>query len=541
MTVPSASNGTWRPPPPTRRPLPHDLDAEASVLGGIILRNDLLGQLPTLETEDFLHYQHKVVFEAMRNLEAANKPIDVVMLENEISKRGQLESLGGIGFLGELALRVPTADNVFEYAEIVQRLSRNRRAILALSSAAERAYTWPHDPSELIGEVLGELGRLEELTRPPQKRLKLISIGEALEELDALSKAPVYPTPFETVNDALGFGGLLGTQNYTVSAGTGRGKTTFVAEVAGFAAQTVPVIVVSYEMKPGYFVARKAAGVIGCHSNEILRGSIRAGLVLQAMPYPRMFLMHKPTLRELREAVQYVTDKFGTPPLVIVDYIQKLAHEIALTQQRPDMRIATTQASATLLDIADRTACAVLTVSAIGRGKAVLKKARNFEPYELVEVAKESGDVEYDGAGMIVLSLTNEFEGDERIGTITMAKCRFGREMHIDARYNGARGTWRDCGEVTPKDAQSTVKTVAPPRERKQVEEREEVIRALITTELQKTPARNKTNLKERVKARGEVVRKVIARMMDEGSIIQIGGWLNLSPLGKQIALQGTE
>src|SRR3954452_22339765 len=103
-----------------RRVLPHKLDAEASILGGIILRNDVLLQLETLETEDFYHHQHKVVFEAIRNLEAGAKPIDVVTLENEIAKRGKLEAIGGIASLGELAHRRMKPDNFLSYPEIVK-------------------------------------------------------------------------------------------------------------------------------------------------------------------------------------------------------------------------------------------------------------------------------------------------------------------------------------------------------------------------------------------------------------------------------------
>src|SRR4051812_21398018 len=103
-----------------RRVLPHNLDAEASILGGIILRNEVLTQLDTLEVEDFYDLKHKVVFAAIRALEASAKPVDVVTLENEIEKQGKLDAVGGIAFLGELALRVPTADNVMAYAEIVQ-------------------------------------------------------------------------------------------------------------------------------------------------------------------------------------------------------------------------------------------------------------------------------------------------------------------------------------------------------------------------------------------------------------------------------------
>ncbi len=444
----SRVRGTHPPAVPARRVLPHSLDSEASVLGGIILRNDLLDRLPTLERDAFYDHRHRIVFSAMRNLQQVGRPIDVVTLEHEIERDGKLDAVGGVAFLGDLTFQVPTAENVLVYAETVTQLYRNRRAIIALGSAYERAHTWQHDPSELIAEISGELARLEDLSKPPLKRLKLISIGQALEELETLAKAPVYPTPFAALNDAIGFGGFLGTQVYTVAAGTGRGKTTWVSHVAAHSAQTVPVIVVSYEMRPGYFVARKAAGVLGVHSNDILRGLIPMGKVSSAMPYPRMFLMHKPTLLELREAVAFITDKFG-PPLVVVDYIQKLADHIALQQSRPDMRIATSQASETLCSIAERTGAAVVAVSAIGRGKGkILASPRKLEPYELVEVSKESGAVEYDGAGLIVLSLAKEFDGDERVATMTLAKVRFGEECHIDARYDGRRGTWRSLERV---------------------------------------------------------------------------------------------
>src|SRR5678816_616129 len=102
------------------RQKPHNLDAEASVLGGIFLRNEVLAQLDTLEVEDFYSPKHQAVFTAMRNLEATAKPIDPVTVEAELQRQGKLETVGGLAFLGELALRVPSADNVIHYAEIVQ-------------------------------------------------------------------------------------------------------------------------------------------------------------------------------------------------------------------------------------------------------------------------------------------------------------------------------------------------------------------------------------------------------------------------------------
>lgn len=143
------------------RALPHNLDAEAGVIGGVILRNETLERVPDLEVDDFYDFKHKIVWQAIRNLEAVARPIDVVTLENEIERQGKLDAVGGIAFLGELALRVPTADNVEHYARDVQLLHRNRSAIIALSSALERAQSWQHDPKELVGEVAGELARID--------------------------------------------------------------------------------------------------------------------------------------------------------------------------------------------------------------------------------------------------------------------------------------------------------------------------------------------------------------------------------------------
>lgn len=516
------------------RVLPHNLDVEASILGGVILQNDVLSSLGDLETDDFYDLKHKVVWAAIRNLAHAERPIDVVTLEDEIERQGKLDAVGGVAFLGELTLRVPVPENVSAYRDTVRLHARNRRAILELSSALERAYTWPHDPAELISEAAGRLQRLEQIGSPPSRRLKLLSVGQALEDMAFLKKAPIYPTPFPSLNDAIGFGGFLGTQVYTVCAGTGRGKTTWVAAVAAHAAQTVPVIVASYEMQPGYFVARKAAGVLGFHSNDILRGEVPMAQVLAAMPYPSMYLMHKPTLRELREAVEHVKAKHGVAPLLVVDYIQKLADEIALTQARPDLRIATSMASATLCSIAESTGAAIIAVSAIGRGKRALDNPRKVAPYQLVEVAKESGAVEYDGAGLIVLALSDDFDGDERIGTMTLAKARFGQECHIDARYDGRRGSWRDCGVVERIEKIDGAQKPGAAKSTKEATSKEEIRQRLIR-ELHASNARGKEHLLERCKGNKAQLRNAYDDLLNEGVIQRIpGAGITLSELGRQ-------
>ena len=143
------------------RTLPHNLDAEASVLGGIFLRNDVLAQLDTLEPEDFYDGRHRAVFEAMRNLESTSRPIDVVTLEHALEKAGKLEAIGGVAFLGELALRVPTADNVEHYARIVQDKARARRLMLVAGDLVEKGYEDGLDVDEYFNMALTAISRLD--------------------------------------------------------------------------------------------------------------------------------------------------------------------------------------------------------------------------------------------------------------------------------------------------------------------------------------------------------------------------------------------
>jgi replicative DNA helicase len=516
--------------------LPHHLGAERSILGGVILQNQVLARVPTLEVDDFYDMRHKTVFAAMRNLEAAGAPIDVTTLENEIEQQGKLDAIGGVAFLAILVLEVPTPDNVVAYAKIVHDKRLFRELALTASQLLDRAMEeWEGEPDELLAQATNDFERLARGYRDARENVPLISIADALTEIDQIAKAPIYETPWPTLNQAIGFGGLLGSQVYTVAAGTGRGKTSWVAELAGFVAQAdIPVLVATYEFGPGYFVARKAAGVLGHHSNRILRGEISFSSIMAAVPYPRFFFLHKQPLSVVRIAVDRLAQKFGMPPLLVVDYLQKLADKIAAAQERPDLRLATTAASSELLDISDKSKCAVVAISAIGRGKGrAMSTPRKFKPYELVDVAKESGAVEYDGAGLIVLSLSDELDGEERVATITLAKARFGEEMHIDARYNGRRGTWRDVGRVEV----TTETTKTPPAP----EPTNDDLRKQIVVELQKRPARTRNDLCDRVKGKRAVVLSVIRELIGERVISHVGTGITLSETGRQLLIEVTQ
>src|SRR5262249_32023404 len=140
---------------------------------------------------------------------------------------------------------------------------------------------------------------------------------------------------------------------------------------------------------------------------------------------------------------------------------------------------------------------------------------RDLEPDELVDVAKESADVEYDGAGLIVLSISKELTSEGRVSTITLAKMRFGTALHIEARYVGRSGEWIDLGLVVETPANS---------------ERTAAVRDAITRVLERVGPASKNKIAKEVGRNRNAVMSEIDVMLgrDVGLLIYIGNKVGL-------------
>lgn len=338
---------------------------------------------------------------------------------------------------------------------------------------------------------------------------RFITVDDAIDEMIEVSKLPIVASPFPTLNDKLGTGGFMAGQNYTIVAGTGRGKTSCVNLMARHHASDGDVIVAYYEAFAGYNVARMAAGPLGLHSNDLIRNPEQHRDAIRGVVPNRIRFLNRPTLASIREATEYLAQKTGKPPTVFVDYGQKLAELHQAGQARPDARLAMSETSTGLLELADDTKAVVVTVSSMSRmNNRRAADVRKLAPYELVDVAKESGAVEYDSAGMIVLSLSNEYEGDERIATMTLAKSRYGQEAHIEMRFDGKSGLWRDLGEV----------------ERAADDDVCDLVREALAT-----PAVGSTELAKRVKRQRKAVFAAIKELIESEEIVRTDRGLELN------------
>ena len=137
-----------------RRVPPQSLDAEQSVLGGILLDNTAIDRvIELLSSEDFYREAHRKVFRAAVSLSERNEPIDLVTLSEVLRARGELEGVGGATYLAQLADCVPTAANIVNYARIVRDKSILRALISATTEIATRGYEAPDDVTDLLDQA----------------------------------------------------------------------------------------------------------------------------------------------------------------------------------------------------------------------------------------------------------------------------------------------------------------------------------------------------------------------------------------------------
>jgi replicative DNA helicase len=260
--------------PPT---IPHDIAAEQSVLGGILLRpEECLAMLPRdFEVDDFYDPRHRAVFSAMRNLEAAMRPIDPTTLGDELDKFGKLEPIGGYAFLGELALRVPTPENVAHYAAIVRRHRVTRDVMLAASDLLDRCGR---------GEVAGEDAVNEMATRAQRIETGAVDRGRTMAqlmraELEAMDRDCERVARGEVVagmpTGILELDSLIGGTPFglvtVVAARPGEGKTSISLTFAAAAADlgNDDCLTYSYEDSGASYAQRKLASLSGVPTQRI--------------------------------------------------------------------------------------------------------------------------------------------------------------------------------------------------------------------------------------------------------------------------------
>jgi len=438
-----------------RRVLPHNVEAEASILGGIILRNEVLSNLDTIEVEDFYDNRHKVVFQAIRNLEAGARPIDVVTLENEIEKAGKLDAIGGVAFLGELTLRVPTADNVVAYAEIVTDKHQARKLMLAAGEISERGYEDNLEVRDYLDDAeakIFEVTQRRDKTGPePLKGL----VKKVFSSLDERFKSPDgitgVPTGFADLDARTA--GLQPTELVILAARPAMGKTSFAMSLAQNAAtkQTDgsggwPCLVFSLEMSSTQLAERMLCSEARVDSSALRRGQLQrqdmTNLTYAAASLSKAPILIDDTpalsLRELRARARrfrsnkelFGDKKFG---LILIDYLQLMRGSPQAAKASREQEIS--EISRGLKALAKELHCPVLALSQLNRS---LEQRTDKRP-QLSDL-RESGAIEQDADVILFIYrdvVYNKDAENPHVAEVIIGKNRHGATGTVETHFEG--------------------------------------------------------------------------------------------------------
>lgn len=260
---------------------PHNLEAEQSVLGSLMLDKDAIIKIADLvKVGDFYKDDHNRIYEAMLALYEEREPIDVLSLANRLEEKKILERVGGSGYLASLVNSVPSASNIVHYAKVVQKKALLRRLIGAAAEIVEMGY----DDSEDVQAVLDDAE--QKLFAISQKYIKqdflpIKSILEAaFDRIDELHKNDQtmrgVPTQFADLDNLLA--GLQKSDLIIIAARPAIGKTSFALDIArqvGVYAK-IPVGIFSLEMGADQLIDRMLAAQAGVDLWRLRTGKLKS-------------------------------------------------------------------------------------------------------------------------------------------------------------------------------------------------------------------------------------------------------------------------
>lgn len=422
---------------------PHSIEAESSVLGGLLLDNqawDRVGDL--LVDGDFYRYEHKLIYGAIGSLINGSRPADVITVFENLQSLGKAEEMGGLPYLNSLAQYVPSAANIRRYAEIVRERSVLRKLVSASDEIATQAFNPQGKPVDRILDEaeqkifnIGEEGSRMKQGFQDMKSLVVQLMDRVQEMADNPNDITGVPTgfyDFDRMTSGMQAGDLI-----ILAARPSMGKTSLAINIAEHVAlnEGLPVAVFSMEMGAAQLAVR-IVGSIG----RIDQGHLRTGKLsddewprlTEAIEKLRNIQLHIDetpglTVSELRANARRLARQCGGKlGLIVVDYLQLMSSSTSMSDE--NRATAVGEISRGLKMLAKELGCPLIALSQLSRG---VEQRTDKRP--MMSDLRESGAIEQDADVIMFIYRDDYYNKDSKEPGVS--------EVIISKQRNGPTGT----------------------------------------------------------------------------------------------------
>ena len=423
---------------------PHSIEAESSVLGGLLLDNgawDRVGDL--LVDRDFYRHEHQLIYAAIGALINASKPADVITAFEHLQNQGHADAVGGLAYLNSLAQYVPSASNIRRYAEIVRERSILRKLVSASDEIATAAF---NPKGKQVDKILDEAEQKifnigEEGSRMKQGFQSMDTlVVELLDRVQEMADNPNditgVPTGFHDLDKMTS--GLQPGDLVVLAARPSMGKTAFAINIAEHVAlhEGLPVAVFSMEMGASQLAVR-IVGSIG----RVDQGHLRTGKLTdeewprltEAIERLRTVSLHIDetpglTPSELRANSRRLARQCGKLGLIVVDYLQLMSGSSGSDGDNRATELG--EISRGLKMLAKELQCPVIALSQLNRG---VEQRTDKRP--MMSDLRESGAIEQDADIIMFIYRDDYYNKDSKDPGVA--------EIIIGKQRNGPTGTVR--------------------------------------------------------------------------------------------------
>lgn len=423
---------------------PQSVEAEQAVIGSVFLDADAIVEaMEYIEAKDFYRRAHQIIFQVMIDLNNRSEAIDVITIKDELEKKDLMEDIGGISYLSELALSVPTAANVGYYAKIVEQKSLLRHLIQTATEIVSKGFEQDEDVETILDDA--ERRILEVSEKRNRSGFLAISdvLSDSISQIEKLAQDGDTITGLPTGYHALDkmTAGLQPEELIILAARPAVGKTAFALNIAQNVGTKTDKSVAIFSLEMG---AESLVNRMLCSEGLVDASHLKTGqltdeewdniiVAMGSLSRANIFIDDTPGIKisEIRAKCRKLAQEQGNLGLILIDYLQLIEGSGKENRQQEVSDI-----SRQLKKISKELKVPVIALSQLSRG---VEQRQDKRP--VLSDIRESGSIEQD-ADIVAFLYRDDYyqresdeDADERPDNNNII------EVIIEKNRSGARGT----------------------------------------------------------------------------------------------------